>query len=320
MNVEQEFSMNMYEEYEYQSNLCNDISFNDISLNTIIENDADFFDSSSLSMYLNDIADYPVLTAQEEQELFKKIRLGDTQARNKLILCNLKLVVYAVKPIAKKNGIKGTELLDLIQEGNKNLMLCIDYYSIEKGHRFSTYAYKVIQQNLQRHLSYNMMFHAPADFRKNIKQISNYIEKFIKENEIEPTQADIMRDLKFTKQKLVNILQCNEKIMSLDALYLGKDEDGEPLINILADKKNDIEELISNLMYDDIWKEAENYLTPKEIEICKIRVGKEGEDVPSLQKVGDKFGLTKERVRQIEKIGFSKMKAKCIKSYMKYGI
>jgi len=260
-------------------------------------------DRDLISLYLEDIRKYKVLDKDEELELLKKIEAGDPEAKNQLILSNLRLVVNVAKGYTKK----GMSFIDLISEGNFGLIHAIEKFDIHKGFRFSTYAVWWIKQAISKAvINKGRDIRIPSYRHDLLNRVNRYIMAKIKEDGFYPSIERISRDLKITDGKVEKILLDFQDTMSLN-MSIGEDifledtlinEDGSSL----EDKV--IEELGRRQVIDMV-----NALDEREKEILKMRFGLDGYEIHTLEEIGNEFRITRERVRQIEKRTLEKLRS-----------
>lgn len=257
--------------------------------------------------YLREISDTPVLTPEEEQELAKRIEKGDKKAREKLIKSNLRLVVS----IAKKYIGKSSHLsfLDLIQEGNLGLFRAVEKFDWRKGYKFSTYATWWIRQAITRAL---------ADQARTIRIPVHMVEMLTKYNQIkrrllqdlgrEPMPEEIAAEMGLEVDKVHYLSKISEKTVSLET-PVGEDEEDSILAEFVADEKTPLPstEASREFLKEKI-REILKDLHPREKKILEMRFGLEDGISHTLEEVGEAFGITRERVRQIENKALEKIR------------
>lgn len=258
----------------------------------------------SLNIYLNEIGKYKTLSREEEKELIIKIKQGDTEAKDFFIKSNLKLVVN----IAKKRLTKGHNILDFIQEGNIGLITAIKRFDITKGYRFSTYATHWINQAISRSLPKNRNIAIPyylyEKLCKYIK-IKTHLEQILNR---EPSIEEIEKEMGIPKEEIEKLEKLQEGTVSINSLV--KDGEDTELEDFLKSEEKTPEEItIENELPHQIKKMLKNSgLSKREMEILLLRNGFYSEKPIILEEVGNIFGITRERARQIECIAIRKIR------------
>ncbi len=260
---------------------------------------------STISMYLKEINKIPLLSYEEETELAKKVAAGDKVAKNKIVNANLRFVVN----VAKKYQKKGLELEDLISEGNIGLLTAIDKFDVTKGYHFISYAVWWIRQSILKAIcEKSRAIRLPQNRANELVQIE-HARKTIKDNLSEEQEfAEIAAMLNMDVTHVRELVEISREMASLDSEISGKDNSTITLGSMIEDTTNDQpEDLIIN---KEMQKDINNVLStlkPAEAEVLKMRYGIGVEKPMSLKEVGDKFNLTKERIRQIEKHALVRM-------------
>ncbi|MFI4938054.1 MAG: RNA polymerase sigma factor RpoS [Candidatus Berkiellales bacterium] len=253
-------------------------------------------DIDPTQIYLREIGVSPLLNAEEEVHYARLSQKGDLSARNHMIKCNLRLVVK----IARRYLNRGLSLLDLIEEGNLGLIRAVEKFDPERGFRFSTYATWWIRQNIERALmNQTRTIRLPIHV---IKELNFYLRKsreIAQTLENEPSYEDIAKSLNIPANEVNKLLRLNEKTLSLDT-PMGEDSE-KPLLEALADHGSEepAEELENNNLYARL-NECLESLNEKQRSILAQRFGLYGHEEATLEEVGQKVGLTRERVRQIQ--------------------
>lgn len=265
-----------------------------------------------VSIYLNDIRKHDILTKEEEQILLKKAQEGDLEAKQKLILCNLRLVVN----IAKKYTNKGLGFIDLISEGNFGLIHAIDKFDSEKGYRFSTYAVWWIKQAVTKAIiSKGREIRIPSYKHDILNKINKFIMQHITKNSSYPSIELISHGTGLDERKVQKVMLEFQDMLSLNA-SIGDDIYLEDTIS------QDEDESLENQVLDQLAKEEIeqilNQLKPREKEILTLRYGLAGEKVHTLEEVGQHFDITRERVRQIEKKTLEKLRIRFSEQLREY--
>ena len=257
-----------------------------------------------VSLYLDDIKKYEILDREEEEKLLRKVKEGDLEAKNKLILCNLRLVIS----VAKNYMNKGMTLIDLISEGNFGLIRAIDKFDIEKGFRFSTYAVWWIKQSITKAvMSKGREIRIPSYKYDLLNKINKIIVEELMNTGDYPTNEVIAEKLKLSPEKVANIMVEFQEIVSLnssvgDNIYLE-----DTILN--EDSENFENDIINEISKKRIYEILDN-LEEREKDILLRRYGLSGYDIHTLEQVGEAFNITRERVRQIEKKTLAKLRKK----------
>lgn len=258
----------------------------------------------SIRMYLNEIGRVELLSSEEEILLGKKIRAWDQDARKKLAAANLRLVVS----IAKKYMGRGLGLLDLIQEWNVGLFRAVDKFDPDKGFKFSTYATWWIRQWVTRAIADQARtIRVPVHMIETINKFTHTYRRLTQELTREPLMEELATELDMDIRKVRQIMRISQDILSLDA-PVGSEEDTS-LWDFIEDDKNPTpdNQTNMNLLKDNLY-EMLDFLTPRERKIIIMRFGLNGGDVHTLEEVGKEFGVTRERIRQIEAKTLEKLK------------
>ncbi len=265
-----------------------------------------------VSLYLNDIRKHEILTKEEEQELLIKAKSGDEQAKQQLILSNLRLVVN----IAKNYSNKGLGFIDLISEGNFGLIHAIDKFDYTKGYRFSTYAVWWIKQAITKAIiSKGREIRIPSYKHDILNKVNKFIMGHITDQSSYPSIEAIAEGTGLDNKKIQKVMLEFQDMLSLNA-SIGDDIYLEDTIS-QAD-----EESLENKVLGDIAKEEINailgHLKPREKDILTLRYGLFGQEIHTLEEVGKRFNITRERVRQIEKKTLDKLRIKYSEQLREY--
>ena len=254
--------------------------------------------------YLKSIGNHPRLNFEQEKELSVRALNGDQDAINELVSCNLLLVV----PIAKRYYGCGLPLLDLIQEGNLGLITAAKKYDGTKGWRFSTYATYWIRQSISRALGdQSRTIRIPANMVELLGKVRKVTNELTIKFKRQPTDEEIAKYLNEDLDKIQTILDVSQAVSSLD---LSVDEDGETSVgDLVADDR--VESGYANLVKEankQIVDDVLSTLPAREAEILRMRFGINQEKAMTLEEVGGHYGITKERIRQIENKAIRKLR------------
>lgn len=262
---------------------------------------------NSLFVYFDEIRAARVLGAKEEKQIIGRAQRGDAKAREEIIKCNLKLVVK----IAKRYEYFGVPLIDLIEEGNIGLMKAVEKFKISKGFRFSTYATWWIKQSINRAIANQKnTIRIPVHILDIYHKYLKLIEKEIKDRGVFPDRDTAAKKLKIETVKLNEILNIIKAPKSLDLEYESEDSDSGRTL------KDTIEDSAAVKPDDDFFERDKNEkilqviekLKPKEKEVILNRFGLDNRNILTLEEIGEKMKLTRERIRQIEMIAIKKLK------------
>lgn len=273
-----------------------------ISEKELKELEADIAEDS-VRMYLREIGRIPLIDAAEEIRLAKRIEAGDEVAKKKLTEANLRLVVS----IAKKYIGRGLSLLDLIQEGNTGLLRAVEKFDWRKGYKFSTYATWWIRQAITRAIADQARtIRIPVHMVETINKLAKAQRQLVQDLGREPLPEEIAAETGIDVAKVEHILKISQDIVSLETPV---GEEDSQLADFIEDKDtlSPEEVAIYELMKGHI-KESLQFLSPREQKILKMRFGLETGRTHTLEEVGQEFGVTRERIRQIEAKALQKLK------------
>ena len=256
-------------------------------------------------MYLREIGRIPLLKSVQEIELAQKIEKGDRKSKKKLTESNLRLVVS----IAKKYVMRGLSLLDLIQEGNQGLIRAVEKYEWRKGYKFSTYATWWIRQAITRAIADQARtIRIPVHMVETINKLIRTQRRMMQELGREPTAEEVAAAMEeMTPTRVREILKIAQDTTSLEAPV--GDEEDSMLGDFIQDtsQPSPIEAASRELLKENI-EEVLSTLTDREARVLKMRFGLDGKRPMTLEEVGREFGVTRERIRQIEAKALRKLK------------
>ncbi|MBU0494904.1 MAG: RNA polymerase sigma factor RpoD [Chloroflexi bacterium] len=269
-----------------------------------------------ISLYLHEISRIPLLTAEEEIDLAKRIEAGDLVARQKLIEANFRLVVS----IAKKYVGRGVSFLDLIQEGNIGLIRAVQKFDYTRGYKFSTYATWWIRQAITRSIADQARtIRIPVHMVERINKLIRTSRRLAQELGREPSIEDIAVELELSPSQVANILKIAQQPLSLE-MPVGEEGDSS-LGDFIEDQQLPVPaEAASDQLLKEQISAILDTLNPRESRILQLRFGLRNERTHTLEEVGRKFGVTRERIRQIEAKALRKLRhpsrAKKLRDYL----
>ncbi len=271
----------------------------------------------SVKMYLREIGEVPLLIAEEEIELAKRIEKDDPEAKKMLAEANLRLVVS----IAKKYIGRGLEFVDLIQEGNLGLIKAVQKYDWRKGYKFSTYATWWIRQAITRAIADQARtIRIPVHMVETINKLIRVQRRLVQDLGREPLPEEIAAEMDMDLKKVQHILKISQDTVSLET-PVGEEEDSQ-LSDFIEDEETlSPEESAAHQLLKNHIKEVLYFLTPREQRILRMRFGLDDGRGHTLEEVGQEFGVTRERIRQIEAKALQRLKkhreSKKLKDYLK---
>jgi len=254
--------------------------------------------SDSIQMYLREIGKISLLKGEEEVSLAKRRERGDKEAERMLIEANLRLVVS----IAKKFVGKPLSLLDLIQEGNIGLFRAVKKFDYRKGYKFSTYATWWIRQAITRALAdQSRTIRIPVHMVETINRFQQTQRRLLQDLGRDPTPEELAAELGEEVEKINHIMKISQDTVSLEMSIGDDDDDDYSLKDFVEDVKNASPDRAAGLeVLHDYVREAIKDLSPREQKILEMRFGLEDGVTHTLEEVGREFGVTRERIRQIE--------------------
>ncbi len=269
-----------------------------------VELAAEFNLDDPVRMYLKEIGQIPLLTVEEEQELARRVADGDESAKGKLTEANLRLVVS----IAKKYSGRGLHILDLIQEGNTGLIRAVDKFDHTKGNKFSTYATWWIRQAITRAIADQARtIRVPVHMVEVINKATRCNRKLVQELGREPTLEEIAEELNMPIEKIIEANRTAADTLSLDT-PVGDEEDTTIGSFVEDDNTPGPADATSNAMLAEALSEILNTLTEREADVLRLRFGMYDGKTHTLEEVGQIFGVTRERIRQIENKAIRKLR------------
>jgi RNA polymerase primary sigma factor len=275
-------------------------------------------DVSSLSVYLREINKIPLLTRGEEVCLAKRARDGEQDAKDELIQANLRFVVN----VAKKYQNQGLTLSDLISEGNLGLITAVDKFDVDKGYHFISYAVWWIKQSILKAIcEKSRMIRLPLNRANELLQIEKVKREIGSNKDGEADIEEIADFLDMDKSRINDLINASKEFVSLET-PLSSDKDANTISDLMEDTKGaDPEEVLIDQTLQESIEKVLSTLTEKESNVIRYRFGLNGERPHSLKEIGDKYNLTKERIRQIEKKAISRLRhpsrSQKLKSYVR---
>ena len=255
-------------------------------------------------MYLKEIGQIKLLSAEDEVELAKRVSEGDQEAKNKLTEANLRLVVS----IAKKYSGRGLHILDLIQEGNTGLIRAVDKFDWTKGNKFSTYATWWIRQAITRAIADQARtIRVPVHMVEVINKATRCNRKLVQELGREPTVEEIAAELNLPVEKIIEANRTAADTLSLDT-PVGDEEDTSIGSFVEDERTPGPADATSNALLAEALKEILDTLTEREADVLRMRFGMYDGRTHTLEEVGQIFGVTRERIRQIENKAIRKLR------------
>ena len=257
-----------------------------------------------VKMYLKDIGRVPLLSADDEIELARKMQEGDEEAKKKLSEANLRLVVS----IAKRYVGRGMLFLDLIQEGNLGLMKAVEKFDYQKGFKFSTYATWWIRQAITRAIADQARtIRIPVHMVETINKLTRVSRLLTQKYGREPTPAEIAKEMNVSEERVREIQKIAQDPVSLET-PIGEEEDSH-LGDFIEDETTVTpSDSVSTTMLKETLLSVLNSLTPREEKVLRLRYGVDDGRPRTLEEVGKEFNVTRERIRQIEAKALRKLR------------
>ncbi len=271
-------------------------------------------DSQSVEKYLQDISKIPMIIPEEETTLAQKIRAGDERALEKLVKSNLRFVVS----VAKQYQHQGLTLSDLINEGNLGLIKAAQRFDETKGFKFISYAVWWIRQSILQALAeQGRLVRLPQNKIGTYNKANKAMIAFEQENEREPSVEELAGILEMSETEISNIFTSNSRHTSLDAPV--HEAEDVSMGELLAGSNDTDDGVMQDSLREEIRRILKS-LSPRESEIVSAYFGLDGNDGPSIEQIGEKYDLTKERIRQIKERAIKRLQkarfSKSLKSYL----
>ncbi|MGB9597094.1 MAG: sigma-70 family RNA polymerase sigma factor, partial [Candidatus Poribacteria bacterium] len=311
-------SLNLKRVYNYMQEKVSTSDCQDDDVNKFYESEEssslEYKDLDCIGIYLHQIGRIPLLHPNEEFQLFQLLRLASKtpidneevhNARIRILEGNLRLVVK----IALKYQNLGLSLLDLIQEGNIGLMKAVEKFEPEKGFRFTTYAIWWIQQSIIRALTnHSRTIRLPVHIIEQINKLNKTIKDYEKKYKVAPNMEEIANEVSMPIEKVRQLFEFSKNLTSLD-MPIRDDNERDCFIDIIKDEgcASPEDEFLIQSVKEEI-DEVLKTLQPREAEIIRLRFGLKDGTIHTLEQLGQMFGITRERVRQIEKRAITKLR------------
>lgn len=265
--------------------------------------------ASAIAYYLNEIGRTPLLSADEERALAKKIRCGDEDARQLMMLSNLRLVVS----IAKQYAVRGDSelLLDYIQEGNIGLMRAVDRFRPEFGTRFSTYGVYWIRQAILRALKSRRLVRLPENVFDRVQEMKRTRAKLYQELERYPSMAEVAMEMDASLQEVSRLDEASSEMVSLDQSVGFGDESEVKMQDVVEDMNVLSPSVIVDEELDNRRiRFAVHTLPARERRIISARFGLDDGHPRTLEEIGEDFGVSRERVRQLQNVALDRLRSR----------
>lgn len=272
-------------------------------------------ETPSLDKYLHEIGKVDLISAEEEVELARRIKLNDTQALDRLIKSNLRFVVS----VAKQYQNQGLSLPDLINEGNLGLIKAAQRFDETRGFKFISYAVWWIRQSILQALAeQSRIVRLPLNQVGSLNKINKALSKFEQENERMPSPEELAEILDIPREKIADTLRVSGRHVSVDAPFVDGEDNNLLDVLVNSDSPNADRGLVNESLNKEI-ERALSTLTERERDIVKYFFGI-GASEMTLEEIGEHFGLTRERVRQIKEKAIRRLRhsarSKLLKSYL----
>ena len=270
--------------------------------------DVEHISSDSVQMYLKEIGKIPLLNAEKERDLAKRVEKNEEEAKNMLVQANLRLVVSIAKRyVGRSNNLS---LLDLIQEGNLGLFRAVEKFDWHKGFKFSTYATWWIRQAITRALADQARtIRIPVHMIETISKYQQIRRRLLQDLGREPLPEEVASEMGIEIEKVHHIMEISQETVSLEAPVGDDDDEASVLGEFIEDERmlTPAQEVDRRILKDQL-RDILDDLSPREQKILKMRFGLDDGITHTLEEVGKEFGVTRERIRQIEAKSFEKIR------------
>ncbi|MBI3256111.1 MAG: sigma-70 family RNA polymerase sigma factor [Candidatus Andersenbacteria bacterium] len=262
-----------------------------------------------LAAYLREIGRVELLTAPQEQELAKKIQAGDRKARTHMMKANLRLVVNIAKQYSPRN--EPDVLMDLIQEGNIGLMRAVDRFKPEFGTRFSTYGVYWIRQAILRALKSRRLVRLPENVVDRMLLMQRTRQKLYQMLGRDPSGEELAKEMKTSSLEIERLEIAANDIVSLESTVRGSDEGETSLQELISDNEADEpQDLADSSFMQQQVQAAVATLPPRERRIVDARFGLSNDNPKTLEEIGEDFGISRERVRQLQNVALERLRTR----------
>jgi RNA polymerase primary sigma factor len=262
----------------------------------------------TIQNYIRDVSRYPILTKDQEVEIAKRIENGDQSAKRELTYANLKLVVHNAKKYMGRN----LAFLDLIQEGNIGLFRAVEKFDWRKGYKFSTYASYWIDQSIRRALAdQSRSVRLPVHVEEKLNKFKKEKRKLLEELGREPTNQELAETLDIDLDLIYYFKKISQETVSIDTTISPTEDSKTQMVEMIQDDEAmmPIDLASNNILRRYILDIIEDCLEPREKKVVMLRFGLDGTNVThTLEEIGEHFGVTRERVRQIEEVALNKIR------------
>ncbi len=264
----------------------------------------EFYSVDPMRMYLREISRTPLLTRAEEVDIAKRIEKGEVKALEIMVRSNLRLVVS----VAKRYVGRGLSLMDLVQEGNIGLMRAIQKFDWRRGFKFSTYATWWIRQAITRAIAdQSRTIRIPVHVNETINRVTRITQQLSQELERAPTPEEVARVLGVGPKKMSDVMRAVRKPLSLET-PVGDDEETQLSDFVKDDESRSPDAATTQLMLREEMDQALDSLTQREKKVIQLRFGLDNGKQRTLEEVGEIFGVSRERIRQIEAEALAKLR------------